>query len=61
MRISIGVVWLKGAFHACTGSLKTPSDKKKGLIGVLKIKLYTNIIITFINIGGWLLQFIIVT
>ena len=43
-------------------SLKIPSDKKEeGLIGVLKIKLYTNIIITFINIGGWLLQFIIVT
>ena len=35
--------------------------KKKGLIGVLKIKLYANIIITFINIGGWLLQFIIFT
>ena len=46
----------------CTNSLKTPSNKKKeGLIDVLKIKLYTNIIITFINIGGWLLQFIIVT
>ena len=58
MRISLG-----GAFRACTGSLKTPSDKKKeeGLIGVLKIQLYTKIIITFINIGGWLLQFIIVT
>ena len=47
----------------CTGSLKTPTDKKKkkGLIGVFKIKLYANIIISFINIGGRLLQFIIVT
>ena len=35
--------------------------KKKGLIGVFKIKLYTNIIITFLNIDGWLFQFIIVT
>ena len=36
-------------------------NKKKGLIGVFKIKLYTNIIITFVNIGGWLFQFIIAT
>ena len=35
--------------------------KKDSLIDVFKIKLYTNIIITSINIGGWLLQFIIVT